>query len=186
MWTCGTVAASRAVVLPIELLTSPRTLTSPKGWQCQPPAFLQKHHPCHQDAPFLRKQLYRWSAAVLLYPRTRLLNNPNTTLAFLHPMKLCSKFSISPVCVSLLKPRNPVSNAQPGPAVVTVDVQWPTFNTAYVAFLAALCLNGRICNKRSIYGSLLLQGSLAIVRSYNDKMLRWVQWGLQKSAPLFM
>lgn len=93
---------------------------------------------------------------------------------------------ISPVHVLLLKPRNPVSNTQPGPAVVTADVQWPTFNTAYVAFLAALCLNGRICNKRSIYGSLLLQGSFSVVQIYNDKMLCWVQWGLQKSVPLFM
>lgn len=58
--------------------------------------------------------------------------------------------------------RSPVSSAQPGPSMATVDVQWPTFNTAYVAFLAALCLNGRFCNKRSIYGSLLLQGSFAI------------------------
>lgn len=146
---------------------------------------------CRNTIPAIRthfssKRLCGWSVAALPYLGTRLLNTLNTTLTFLHCVKLPSKFTISPVCVSLLKPRNPVSNTQPGPAMVAVDVQWPTFNTAYVAFLAALCLNGRICNKRSIYGSLLLQGSFAIVQSYNDKMLSWVQWGLQKSAPLFM
>lgn len=87
--TCSTVAPSGAIVLPAELPTSSwchfcKSYDLPKGWQRQPPDSLQKDHLCHQDAPFLRKRLYRWSTAVLPYLGTRLLNTPSTTLAFLH------------------------------------------------------------------------------------------------------